>query len=114
MFLNLLVYFALRLFSQDDDDDYQERYQTFIKILTFVLGKRLSYLLVFLVGLPFGLVYVILSSVMRIFHVVVRVKPLDDDGDGTSLSPSVRSLICPVLFCLIVCVFDGDCSGDAL
>jgi len=67
---------------QDDDDDYQERYQTLMKIMVLVFGKKITRLIVLLSGLPFGLIYAIVSTFVRVLYVVVRVKPLDEDGDG--------------------------------
>lgn len=53
-----------------------------MKLLVLVFGRGITRFLILICGLPFGLIYVLVSSVLRAFYVVVRVKPYDEDGDG--------------------------------
>lgn len=73
---------AVFLDAEEEDEEFQEPYHAFIHCLIWLIGKRLSRILVYLFGAPFGAVYVIISSVVRIFFVVVRVKSPEEDGDG--------------------------------
>lgn len=65
----------------DEDEDFQEQYHAIIKCLIYLLGRKLARMLIFILGMPFGFLYVLISTVLRLFYVVVRVKEPDEDGN---------------------------------
>lgn len=65
----------------DEDDDLHEHYHAVIKCLILLIGKKLARALILITGAPFAFLYVLISTVLRIFFVVVRVKPGDDEGN---------------------------------
>ena len=74
---------AAFLDAEEEDAEFREAHHLAIRALVYCLGKRPSRVVAYLLSLPFGAVYVAVSSVLRIFHAVVRVRPLGaGEGEG--------------------------------